>query len=403
MSKFKTIFSIVRGWKNALVLDFVGNDNIGWYKGCLWATPSPGVGERSTSIYDCPFEDDQKAKVAEFTARYRQLTRAPRLAPPSGQFHRNEFDFIAVLGFSGHTTILQCIDKRDKNGVSYALRRVKKEQNHGKAAMREKHILLAVDYPFILTLYETFYDNAYIYFMMELSPCGTLLAYTNCKHVGEDLTVFWIAQLVLVVEYLHAANIIHRDIRLGNMWIQCNGYIKLANFSAAKCLDECANGRTRTFRGTLYYMAPEIMCRKYYGKEVDWWTVGITTHALLYGKSPLQVMHSRYNEEKLRQTIGDGFSQDYFKDVSDAAKDFMYWTLRVDPMFRLGVQRPGQSPMKRHVFFVGIDFKALYLQRILFPRFPYMPVPLEFIEPSRDELRFQTPAININDDEYDCF
>ncbi|XP_022663120.1 protein kinase G11A-like isoform X2 [Varroa jacobsoni] len=250
VSKFKTIFSIVRGWKNALVLDFVGNDNIGWYKGCLWATPSPGVGERSTSIYDCPFEDDQKAKVAEFTARYRQLTRAP---------------------------------------------------------------------------------------------------------------------------------------------------------SAAKCLDECANGRTRTFRGTLYYMAPEIMCRKYYGKEVDWWTVGITTHALLYGKSPLQVMHSRYNEEKLRQTIGDGFSQDYFKDVSDAAKDFMYWTLRVDPMFRLGVQRPGQSPMKRHVFFVGIDFKALYLQRILFPRFPYMPVPLEFIEPSRDELRFQTPAININDDEYDCF
>ena len=66
--------------------------------------------------------------------------------------------------------------------------------------------------------------------------------------------------------------------------IDANGYIKLADFGAAKYSYQTKN--YKTFIGTLDYIAPEVLKKLPYDKGVDWWSLGILMYQLLYGKLP---------------------------------------------------------------------------------------------------------------------
>lgn len=66
---------------------------------------------------------------------------------------------------------------------------------------------------------------------------------------------FYIAHIVLILEYLHTQNIIYRDLKPENILIDCFGYLKLTDMGLSKIID----GRTYTFCGTPEYMAPEIL------------------------------------------------------------------------------------------------------------------------------------------------
>lgn len=93
---------------------------------------------------------------------------------------------------------------------------------------------------------------------------------------------FFIASLILILEYLHDRNIIYRDLKPENIMVDSQGYLKLIDFGTSKIV----HTRTYTVVGTPHYMAPEVIIGKGYSLPVDIWSVGICLYEFLCGGVP---------------------------------------------------------------------------------------------------------------------
>ena len=105
------------------------------------------------------------------------------------------------------------------------------------------------------------------------------------RHVGlltNADSQFYIASMILVLQYLHERDIIYRDLKPDNIMIDTNGFIKLVDFGTAKIIQS----RTYTLVGSPHYIAPEVIVGKGYGKMVDLWSMGICLYEFLCGRVP---------------------------------------------------------------------------------------------------------------------
>ena len=129
---------------------------------------------------------------------------------------------------------------------------------------------------------------------LEYVPNGSLQSLV--KKVGplsESVLKVYTKQILLGCEYLHANNIIHRDIKGGNILVDNSGQIKLADFGASKKLDSI-NSQADSFVGTPYWMAPETIRSKGYGRKADVWSIGCTVVELGTGKPPWSDKENAY-------------------------------------------------------------------------------------------------------------
>ncbi|VVC28232.1 Protein kinase domain,Protein kinase-like domain,Serine/threonine-protein kinase, active site, partial [Cinara cedri] len=99
----------------------------------------------------------------------------------------------------------------------------------------------------------------------------------------EPKAVFYAACVVLGVTYLHEHNIVYRDIKLNNLIMTTDGYIKIADYGLCK-LNIGFGDRTSSFCGTAEFVAPEILIETSYTRSVDWWAFGILIYKMLVGE-----------------------------------------------------------------------------------------------------------------------
>ena len=102
------------------------------------------------------------------------------------------------------------------------------------------------------------------------------------------MTRFYISQIILALEHLHANDCIYRDLKPENILLEEDGYIKITDFGLSKM--EVRNRNAQTLCGTNEYIPPEVLKREKYGKSYDWWSLGNLLYELLVGKPPF------YNE-----------------------------------------------------------------------------------------------------------
>jgi cGMP-dependent protein kinase len=96
--------------------------------------------------------------------------------------------------------------------------------------------------------------------------------------LSKQVARFYIASLILCIEYLHMKNIIYRDLKPENVMVESTGYLKLIDMGTAKRLKPSNGYRTFTIIGTPHYMAPEVMKGKGYTFAVDTWTIGVVLY-----------------------------------------------------------------------------------------------------------------------------
>ena len=134
----------------------------------------------------------------------------------------------------------------------------------------------------------------------------------------EDLSKFYIASVLLALEYLHNNNIVYRDLKPENVFIDVNGHVKLGDFGFAKVLDN--GNRTYTFCGTPGYVAPENVLAHGYNYSVDWWGLGVVMYVLLTGRQPFSTPKTDDPMVVMRRIVDENYVVKYPPYISAAAK-----------------------------------------------------------------------------------
>ena len=159
----------------------------------------------------------------------------------------------------------------------------------------------------------------------------------------------------------------HRDLKLENIMLDANGYIKIIDFGLAKIINNDELAVTQC--GTAEYFAPEVLLRQPYDLNVDWWAVGIITYELIFGSTPF------FNQSKATLLRNIKSKKLSFPNSSSRhqytllAKDFMIKLLDRVPSTRLG-SRNGAAEILEHQWFADLDLDAL--QALELPA-PYKP------------------------------
>ncbi|XP_024122301.1 hormonally up-regulated neu tumor-associated kinase homolog A [Oryzias melastigma] len=182
---------------------------------------------------------------------------------------------------TGEKVAVKVIDKRKAKKDSYVTKNLRREGNI-QQMIRHPNIAQLLD------ILET--ENSY-YLVMELCPGGNLMnRIYDKKHLDERETQKYIRQLVLAVEHLHRAGVVHRDLKIENLLLDEQNNIKLIDFGLSNCAGILGySDPFSTQCGSPAYAAPELLSRKKYGPKVDVWSIGVNMYAMLTGSLPFTV------------------------------------------------------------------------------------------------------------------
>lgn len=111
-------------------------------------------------------------------------------------------------------------------------------------------------------------------------------------------------QIVGAIKYLHSRRVLHRDLKLGNIFFDPDMNLKIGDFGLASVLPSTEGSKKYTICGTPNYIAPEVLGGKNVGHsfEVDIWAIGIMMYALLIGKPPFQAKDVQVIYERIKKT-----------------------------------------------------------------------------------------------------
>ncbi|KAH9802046.1 AGC kinase family protein [Citrus sinensis] len=357
--------------------------------------------ERKLASSDVP-EEEQINILKDLERKETEYMRLKR-----HKISVDDFDLLTIIGRGAFGEVRLCQEK--KSGNIYAMKKLKKSEMLSRGQVEhvraERNLLAEVASHCIVKLYYSFQDAEYLYLIMEYLPGGDVMTLLMREEtLTETVARFYIAQSVLAIESIHKHNYIHRDIKPDNLLLDQNGHMKLSDFGLCKPLD-CTNlsainenevlddenlnesmdvdgrfpesGCGRRWKspleqlqhwqinrrklaystvGTPDYIAPEVLLKKGYGMECDWWSLGAIMYEMLVGYPPF------YSDDPVTTCRKIVHWKNHLKFPEEArltpeAKDLIC-RLLCDVEHRLGTL--GSEQIKAHPWFKDIAWDKLY-------------------------------------------
>ncbi|KAK4048950.1 Calcium/calmodulin-dependent protein kinase type I [Microbotryomycetes sp. JL201] len=230
-----------------------------------------------------------------------------------------------------------------ETGKYYACKVISKRlmKGHEKMIINEIKVMEGISkgHPNILTLVDYFETVNSLYIVTDLCKGGELFArICEKRYFRENDAAKLVQTICSAVEYLHKKGVVHRDLKPENLLFESqdeDSKLMVADFGLSKIVDENTYSTLSTTCGTPAYMAPEIFSKKGYGKAVDMWAVGVITYFLLCGYTPFDRESQAAEIEAVCKADYAFEPAEYWKHVSETAKDFINKLLTVDTSKRL--------------------------------------------------------------------
>ncbi|XP_078686035.1 serine/threonine-protein kinase N2-like isoform X9 [Branchiostoma floridae x Branchiostoma belcheri] len=304
------------------------------------------------------------------------LTSPPPVPPhqqeytgTSSTMTMDNFRPVAVLGRGHFGKVL--LAEYKNTGELFAIKALKKAdilaRDEVESLMCEKRIFEAANsmrHPFLVNLFACYQTKGHVCFVMEYASGGDLMMHIHSDVFSEPRTVFYAACVVLGLQFLHEHNIVYRDLKLDNLLLDSEGFLKIADFGL--CKEGMAYGdRTSTFCGTPEFLAPEVLTETSYTRAVDWWGLGVLIFEMLVGESPFP---GDDEEEVFDSIVNDDVRYPRF--LSTEAIAIMRRLLRRNPERRLGSTERDAEDVKKQPFFRNVNWDDLLMRRVKPPFVP---------------------------------
>jgi len=241
--------------------------------------------------------------------------------------------------FLGKGGFAKCFEVQDmESKCMFAAKIVAKTSIAKPRAMAKLRSEIAIhrslDHQKVVKFYDYFEDNDFVYIILELCPSQTLNEFMRkrpSKRLSEPEAMFYLYDLIIALKYLHQRRVIHRDLKLGNLFLDADNRLKVGDFGLAAQLEH-DNEKKRTICGTPNYIAPEILEGKQgHSYEVDIWSLGVILYTMIIGRPPFETSDVKTTYRKIR------YNQYSFPEtlrVSEQVKDLIVCILRTDPRSR---------------------------------------------------------------------
>ncbi|XP_072319656.1 serine/threonine-protein kinase PLK1 [Eucyclogobius newberryi] len=189
-----------------------------------------------------------------------------------------------------------------------------------------------------------FFENEdFVFVVLELCRRRSLLElHKRRKAVTEPEARYFMLQLLKGVQYLHNNRIIHRDLKLGNIFLNDDMVLKIGDFGLATKI-QFDGERKKTLCGTPNYIAPEVLCKKGHSYEVDVWSLGCILYTLLVGKPPFETSCLKETYSRIKK---NNYTIPWH--INPAASSLIKRMLHADP-----TQRPTVTELLTDEFMVS--------------------------------------------------
>ena len=279
-----------------------------------------------------------------------------------------DFKVVSLIGAGSSGSVYHVVDKVTSR--DFAMKIIPTGSENAELALREYFTLREVSgAPFTITLRGFFADDVNYYLLTDYFPSGDI--YAQVARTGKMTSSqvrYFIAELIIALEYIHSKKIIHRDVNPTNILADKEGHIVLADFGVSRSFGEkptsshAQNGPdpyvTSAECGTPAYNSPEVAWGQSYSFEADLWAVGVIMYQMLTHRLPFGLAEC----EAAGWGMGDAINSSPLT-VEDSDKidkitfDFMDRVLKKDAKDRMTLEE-----MKAHIYFADVNFDT-FLRR----------------------------------------
>lgn len=272
------------------------------------------------------------------------------------------FRILSLLGRGSFGEVFQVAQK--STGQIFAMKVLRKNKIIGRNLMRyaltERNLLSYIRHPFIVRLHHAFQTPSCLVLVLQYYPGGNVSALLQREgHLPEALAKLYTAEVLLAIEHLHERNVVYRDLKPENIVLDEDGHAVLTDFGLSKEGVDALYG-TKSFCGSVAYLAPEILSRQGHGRTVDLYGLGVLLYEFIEGSPPY---YSRDRDTLFRNIVAASLSAP--ARCSLKCQQLIVALMQRDPAKRLGRDRT--SDVRLHRFFRGLDFDQVLRREVRVP------------------------------------